>query len=1026
MANWNISAGAIRNPIPPIVLIIALLFAGLTAYFRLPINQVPNVELGILTVTVVQPGAAPVEMETQIAQRVEAALSSVSGVDRVTTTINPGVSTTTVELQFGADLDRAVEDARDAITSVRPDLPAGIDEPMIQRLDFASMPIGYYAVRADGQSDRDTSWFIDNELSRELLAVPGVSRVTRLGGADREVRIELDPERLTAYGVTAAQVSQQVRARNSDFPAGQARVSGQAQTIRTLGSSASLEELRELRINGPDGRIVRLADLGTVTDAASDLTSIARLNGQPVVSFMVQRSKSASEVHVTHALREALERIQKEYPGYRITPVYEAADFIEQLHESSIASLIEGAILAVVVVFLFLRDWRATLIAAAAIPLATIPTFAAIEPLGFTLNMMTLIALSLVAGVLVDDAIVEIENIVRHIHMGKSPYQASLDAADEIGLAVVATTAAIVAVFLPVGFLPGQIGQFFREFGLTVAFAAFFSLVVARLITPMMAAFFLKGTLHDPKPGAIMDTYRAVLGWAIRRPLATMGAGLAVFILTCALAIPVFLNFTFLPRADIGAIQVKIEPPAGEPLLEADRVAGQMAAAIGRMDHVEQTFVSMEGQQGAASSGSMWVVLTPRNERSVSMADMENAIRPVFVQFPDYRVTILRDGSRNSSADITVQFIGRDPALVNTAGEMLLQQMQSLPYLVELRSSAAMQRPELQVRPRLEDASRLGVTSSEISQAVRIATAGDVEQNLARFDLADRQIPIRIALREDARSSLDIIRALPVASTTGDPVRLDSVADVSFGFGEATVERRDRQRAVTVTANLGDRSINPGTAAAAVMSLPVAAHPPAGVELVTTGDTEQTQEMFGSFAMAMTWGILLIYGVLVLLFRDFFQPLTIMTALPLSLGGAFLGLLIGNQPLSLFALIGLVMLMGIVTKNSILLVDFAIEQVHKGMPRNEALMEAGMKRARPIVMTTFAMAAGMIPTAAGLSVDGALRQGMGMAVIGGLMFSTFLSLVFVPAAFILVDRLEMRLKSLWPHPDRAASPHPAE
>ena len=704
-----------------------------------------------------------------------------------------------------------------------------------------------------------------------------------------------------------------------------------------------------------------------------------------------------------------------------------SADFIEQLHESSMSSLIEGALLAVIVVFLVLRDWRATLIAAAAIPLATIPTFAAIEPLGFTLNMMTLIALGLVAGVLVDDAIVEIENIVRHIHMGKTPYQASLDAADEIGLAVVATTAAIIAVFLPVSFLSGQIGQFFREFGLTVAIAAFFSLVVARLITPVMAAFFLKGIDHDPPPGILMDTYRATLGWAIRRPLATMGAGLGVFIVTCALAVPVFLNFTFMPRLDNGTIEMKIEPPAGTPLADADRVAGQMAAAIGRMGDVDETFVSMEGQQGAASSGSMYIVLPPRGERSASMAEMESAVRPIFDRFPDYRVTTQRTGPGGGGADITVQFIGRDPAQVNAAGEQLLQEMKSLPYLVEMRSSAAMQTPELHVRPRLEDASRLGVTASEISQAIRIATAGDVDQNLPRFDLPDRQIPIRIALREDMRANLDVIRALPVASTTGDPVRLDSVADVSFGFGEATVERRDRQRAVTISANLGDRTMNAGAAAAAVMNLPTAKTPPPGVALVTSGDTEQTQEMFSSFIMAMTWGVLLIYAVLVLLFRDFFQPLTIMTALPLSLGGAFLGLLIGNQPLSLFALIGLVMLMGIVSKNSILLVDFAIEQMHKGVPRKQALMEAGMKRARPIIMTTFAMAAGMIPTAAGLGVDGAMRQGMGMSVIGGLFLSTFLSLVFVPAAFILVDRLEQRLKNLWPHPEREeAPPHPAE
>lgn len=460
---WNISAGSIRNPIPPIVLILALLFAGWTAYGRLPINQLPNVDFGGFTVTVAQVGASPVEMEPQITQRIESALTAVEGVKRVNSTISPGVSVTTVEMESSTDLARAVDDARDAINRIRSELPADISEPVITRIEAASQPIGYYAIEGQGMTPQDISWFIDNDLQRELLAVPGVSQVQRMGGVDREIRVELDPARMLSYGVTADQVSSQLRALNIDLPGGQAQIAGQAQSIRTLGSAQSVDDLANMRIMAADGRAVRLADLGTVTDAASDLQSVSRYNGQPVVGFLVLRSRGASEVQVFDRMSERIARIESENPQIHITEIGSTVDFIRGMHESSVHALIEGALLACVVVFLILKDWRATLIAAAAIPLSIMPTFAAIEVLGFTLNMVTLIALALVTGVLVDDAIVEIENIVRHMRMGKSAYSAALEAADEIGLAVVATTFSIIAVFVPVSFMEGGMGVFFRN-----------------------------------------------------------------------------------------------------------------------------------------------------------------------------------------------------------------------------------------------------------------------------------------------------------------------------------------------------------------------------------------------------------------------------------------------------------------------------------------------------------------------------------------------------------------------------------
>jgi multidrug efflux pump subunit AcrB len=1024
----NISAGAIKNPIPPIVLFLALMFAGVTAYNRLPINQIPNIEFPVFTVTVTQAGAAPTEMETQITQKVEAALTDVEGVKRITSNVSPSASTTIVELQSDADLSRAVEAARDRMDRIRTDLPADVEEPIIERQDTAAEPIAYFAAEWPGKSDRDLSWFIDNEMSRELLAVKGVSAIRRLGGVDREIRVELDPEKLIALGVTASSISSQLRSQNADLPGGRAEVGGQAQSIRTLGAAETVEGLADSLIVLPDGRSVRLDTLGTVTDASSELASISRYNGQPVIGFLLQRAKGTSDVAVFDAVVARLDQMKGANAGLNFRLLGTPVDFIKGMHKSSIAALLEGALLAVLVVLLILRDWRATLIAAVAIPLAIIPTFAAIEPLGFTLNMITLIALSLVAGVLVDDAIVEIENIVRHIRMGKSAYQASLEAADEIGLAVVATSATIIVVFLPVSFMTGVNGKFFKEFGITVAFAVFFSLLVARLITPMMAAFFMKGCHEERPPGALTKTYLKALGWSIRRPFIAAAMGLGVFVLSLVPVVLGLVPMTFIPRLDNGTISMNVEFPPGTPLADADRKLSVIASRVRTVEEVKGVYVTASGTDGGVSEGSLNIQLVDREARNRSSNEVERELRPMLKDIADVRMSFLQFQGGGRGADITVEYVGQDPEALRVASEALVSKMRAMPELADVKSSASFVRPEIQIRPRTDEAARMGISAATLANAVRIATGGDVDQNLPKFTLPDRQIPIRVLLRPDSRQSLDTVRALRVPTANGGSVRLDAIADVDFGSGEASVERRDRQRKVTVSANVVQGEI--GFALNKVMELPEASNPPAGVALLPAGDTEEMAETVGAFGNAMLWGILLIYGVLVLLFRDFFQPFTIMTALPLSIGGAFLGLMIFGQPLSLFVFIGFLMLMGIVTKNSILLVDYAIEQIRLGKSRNAALMEAGAKRSRPIVMTTIAMSAGMIPAAAGWGVDGALRQGMGVAVIGGLMLSTLLSLVFVPAVFVLVDRFERVIKPFFGRfSTRESDPavhHPAE
>ncbi len=1009
----NISAWAIKNPIPPIVLFLALSVAGLTAYFRLPVNQIPNIDFGVIEVTVTQAGASPSELEVQVTQQVEAALTGVTGVDKIVSTVRQGVSETDVELQIGADVTRAVDDARDAMARIRGDLPQDIDEPQVSRFDASGEPVAYFAVENPAMNAQDLSYYVDRSLTRELLAIKGVAAVQRLGGVDREIRVALDPGRLEAFGITADEVSRQLRQSNVDLPGGRAEIGGQAQTIRTLGGAESVESLAMRLITLPDGRSARLRDLGDVSDTASEPTQLLRFNESPAIGVFVQRAKGTSEVDVTDRVIEKVNELNEKGPVH-FKLIFTPVDFIKGLHHGSMEALAEGAFLAVLVVFLFLRDWRATLISAVAIPLATIPAFAALLPLNFTLNIMTLIALALVAGVLVDDAIVEIENISRHMAMGKKPYQAALEAADEIGLAVVATSATIIAVFLPVSFMGGQTGVWFREFGITVAVAVFFSLLVARLITPMMAAYFLKG-IHHGKRSRFQDGYEKALKFSLKHPVAPIVAGIISFV--AAIAAMTQMPATFIPRMDNGALNLQAEFPPGTTLAQADKVLSAVAEKSKSVPEIASVFTSANSANGAVSTGSINYQLTPREKRKRSDYEVQQAMRPLLASIPDVRLSFQNFQGGSRGADIDLELTGDDPNKVTEAAEALVVAMRkNLPQLTEVRASTSVKRPELQITPKPEEAARLGVTAASLAGALRIATSGDVDRNLAKFDAEDRQVPIRVRLRDEARADIDVIRNLRVPTAGGGSVRLDAVADITTGVGVSEIERRDRQRSVTLLANLV--SGQPAEALKAIEGLPEAKNLPSGVTLGRSGDSEALADSTSAFATTMFWGLLLVYLVLVLLFRDFFQPLTIMTGLPLCLAGAVIGLAVTQQPISLFVFIGIVMLVGIVTKNSILLVDFAVEQRNRGVPLKEALYDAGIKRARPIIMTTLAMSAGMLPVAAGFGADGSLRQGMGVAVIGGLLFSTFLSLLFVPAAAVWVDRLErlvMRILRLKQH-----------
>ncbi len=1025
----NISAWAIRHPVTPIVLFVVLFFMGLVAFVRLPINLNPDISFPVVSVNIAQPGAAPSELETQIAQKVEGSIASIGNVRNITTYITEGSVGIFLQFQIGTPIDRAVSDVRDAVAKVRNDLPQGILEPIVQRQNVDGGAFAYYAATTTQMTPADLSWFIDNTITKRLLSVPGVAQVSRGGGVSREIRVRLDPARLQALGITAAEVNEQLRTLNLDAAGGRAQVGGGEQAIRVLGGAKTPQALGDTEITTREGKRFRLREVADVSDGFAEIRSLARLNGRPATTFGVFKARGASDVAVARGVEAELAKIRAENPGVDLQLVFTSVDHTLRTYESSMSALVEGSVLAIVVVWFFLRSARATIISALAIPLSAIPTFAFMQWMDFTLNGITLLALSLVAGVLVDDAIVEIENIVRHMRMGKSAFRAAMDAADEIGLAVVATSFTIIAVFLPVSFMGGVSGQYFKQFGLTVAAAVFFSLLVARLITPVLAAYSLRAdSLHEHRDdGPVMTRYLVLLRWCVDHRWRTIAAGTVFFVISvAALAL---VPQAFLPDEDFSISSLNVELPPGGTIDDTARVSAAAAAVLRRQPEVKSLVEFVGGDDGEVRTGQILVTLVPRSQRSLSEKQWEQRMMPLLAAVPDGQLSFSGQGA-GGDRDIQFYLVGDDPVRLERTARQVLDEMRGLAQVRGARIRGDYPRPEIVVRPRLDVAAQLGVSVQSIGETIRIATLGDLPQNDAKFALSDRLIPIRVSLADDARRDLSTLENLPVPTASGPAVPLKSVADLSFGEGPSAIRRYNQSRRAFLEADLAP-GVQLGEAMARIYDLPTMKHLPEGVQLVKTGNTEFFQELMQNFALAIGAGILMVLAVLVLLFARVFQPITILSALPLSLGGAALALLVTGTPFSISVVIGVLMLMGIVAKNSILLVDFAIEEMRAGKARAAALIEAGHKRARPIVMTTVAMVAGMMPVALGWGGDADFRAPMAISVIGGLVTSTLLTLVIVPAVFTVFDDLEgwlgPRARRLLANPETgpAASPAPA-
>src|SRR5271165_7186561 len=997
---FNVSAWSIRRPIPAVVALAVLAILGIVSFRTMSITRFPNIDIPVVRVLITQSGAAPSELESQVTKKIEDAVASLAGVWHVMSTVTDGSSSTIVQFKVGSvDIDRALNDVKDEIAKIRGDLPRMIDEPVVSRVDVEGLPILTYAASAPGMSVEQLSWFIDDSVARDLQSIRGVGEVKRFGGVDREIRVRLDPEKLLALGVTAAAVNEQVRADNVDLGGGRGEVAGQEQAIRTLASAHTIADLAALPIALPGGRKVRLDELGTVVDGAAEPRTFTRLFDEPIVAFSVTRAKGASDVTVDQLVEKRLAKIQADHPEVRFTKVDTQIDNELGNYHSTMETLIEGAALAVVVVFAFLRDLRATIVTAVALPLSIIPTFWAMDAIGFSLNLVTLLAITLVTGILVDDrrdrehrasyadGKVRLPRLARGGRRDRA--RGHRDLAVDRGdlLAGQFHGRHRGPVFPPIRSDGGDRGDVLavgrppRDAG-------------HRRLFPARAARL--GTCRPPGHAGLYAPRRSLaapsLDHAVRRRPHLRGIALV------DAAPPVRLHSRRRPgtraarrRTAAGLTSRRHGPGHARDLGEAAHHAGSTL-----LPHIRRP----NSRGGAEPRKATFVInFVDKSERAATQKELQTRIGATLAGEPDIRYWFLKD---NGQRDISLIVAGPDIDVINDTANQLASEMRAIPIIENPMSTAELERPELRIVPKRQVAADLGVSTESLSETIRVATLGDIDANLAKFNAGDRLVPIRVQLDEAARSRVGLLQQLRVPTAGGATTPLSVVADFSISHGPTAINRYDRSRRVTVEGDLlGDSAL--GEAVTAIHALPAAKTLPPGVEIRETGDVEVMSEVFASFSAAMAAGLMMVYVLLVLLFGSFLQPATILISLPLSIGGAILALLLTHKAMSMPVVIGILMLMGIVTKNAIMLVDFAVGAIGRGTARIEALVEAGRKRARPIVMTTIAMAAGMFPSALGLGEGGGFRSPMAIAVIGGLIMSTLLSLVFVPAAFTVLD-----------------------
>ncbi|MBI4815416.1 MAG: efflux RND transporter permease subunit [Deltaproteobacteria bacterium] len=1002
---------SIKRPVFALMLIAALVVFGVQSYPKIGVDLFPNVEFPIVTVTVLYPGADPASMESKVADPLEEALNTMSGIKILRSVNLESVTQIIVQFELEVNGDLAIQDVRDRVSATMTRLPADIEPPVIQRFDVGSVPVMSLAISGD-LPPRELTKFAEDVVKERIQRLKGVGAADLVGGRGREIHVLVDPAKLSGLGLTAQDVAGALAAQNIEVPAGRIEEGQRELAVKTKGEVRTTAELADILITGVGGARIRIGDVATVEDGTEEARSYASMDGKSAVALVVRKQSGSNTVAVAHAVEKELEAMASTLAdrGVRVDIPTNLAPFIEHSIEDVQFDLWFGALLAVVVIMLFLGDARATFISALAIPTSVIATFAFIEVMGFTFNNMTMLALSLSIGILVDDAIVVIENIHRHLELGKPPLVAAADATREIGLAVLATTFSIVAVFVPVAIMKGIVGRFFFQFGLTVSFAVLVSLLVSFTLTPMMSSRLLQGTSHKGGGGVIDRVlssfdraYKFALGWALDHVYATLAiATLAMF---SSIGLVSQVKTEFIPNEDRSQFSVRVELPTGTSLATTrsfvETVADDLRA---HTPGASGTFVTIgAGAQGQVNVGEVMVLLKSRKERPWHQFDLMAWSRKRYESVKDALITVnqvdaVGGGAGFKSQPIQFNIRGKNMEELSKAADALLGELRKTKGFVDLDLSFRGGKPEIAVEIDRDRAAELGVPVASIAMTLRSFVAGDKISELKDgLDLYD----VTMRLPDQEKNALLGLGNLHVRSTQGQLVPLSNVVKLVRGEGPSQIERQARQRQITVYAGLEGIALGEAKAMVDEMSGRVV---PKSLTSDYAGMADIMTESFGYMGLALILAVILVYMILAAQFDSVVHPFTIMLSLPLSVIGAFGGLFLTRMTLNIFSMIGVIMLMGLVTKNAILLIDFTNQLRERGMSVREALLEAGPIRLRPILMTTFAMIFGMFPVALALGEGGEVRAPMAVTVIGGLLTSTALTLVVVPVVYVLFDR----------------------
>jgi len=1013
---------SVNHPVFATMIMVALVVFGIYSYQRLPIEQLPDIDLPVVAVLTTYAGASPDAVENDITKPIEDAVNTVSGIDTIQSRSYPGQSVVIIIFKLEVASSVAAQDVRDKIAAIEAALPDSADNPQVLRFDPSELPVLSIAVSSDTRAARDLTTLTEDTIVRRLSIIPGVGRATVVGGVPRQLNILIDADRLRAFDVGVGEILAALQQDNRNIPAGSITDPLQVRSIQVEGTIEEEDDFLKIIVARRGGQPVRLGDVATIEDGQADTSSLALLDGQRALAVDIVKVQGANTVGVARDIRQALDDLQKNElpPDVTIRVVRDNAVAVEESFHSVQSTILEGAILAVIIVFLFLNSWRSTVITGLTLPISIIGTLTALYFLGFTLNMMTLMALSLSVGLLIDDAIVVRENITRHLHMGKTHRQAALDGTNEIGLAVLATTLSIVAVFLPVAFMEGILGRFFLQFGVTVSVAVLISLFVSFTLDPMLSSVWYDPASHpNARRGPvgraverfdrgfmwIAGRYRSILKWCLRHRIVTLVAAGAIFV--ASLFLVPLVGVEFVPPADNSEFQVDIETPVGSSIDYTATKANQVTAALREFPAVIRTYTTVNaGNSTGDNRASILVSMVPPEQRHRTPTQMTEPVRQRLAFIPGVQAVVgAASGLGGVSKPIQINIYGDDLAVLGRLSETVMARIKDISGLADVESNLQAAQPVLGIRVNREAASDLGVTLQQISQTLRPLLSGEKVSDWTSPD--GRSFDVVVRLPEGARDSVEALAGLPIMQTGATSstalVRLDQVAEIVQSVGPSEILREDLSRQASVTANISDRPLGEVSSdvAKAIADIQV----PTGYRISMGGDVQQLGDTAAAAGSALLLAVIFIYLVLASQFGSFIQPLAIMMSLPLAIIGVLIGLLVGGTTLNMFSAIGFIMLMGLVVKNAILLVDNANQHHAAGMPLVESLIEAGSTRFRPIIMTTLAMIFGMMPLALGLHAGSSQTAAMAHAVIGGLISSTLLTLVVVPVILTYLDRL---------------------